>query len=131
MTDFLRIYKEKYDDKRDTIIGRILSDFIAQINEKFISNGIISHITVNSSDDVLTHNVVLEKDNFFYRFITVKSKLDELNIFIESISVYKNDPIEFRDISSEEEVICLLTDIMGYDRTIILFKNILSINTYK
>ena len=130
MIDFLRIYKEKFDDRTGTPVGRVLTEFISQLNDKFSTKDIVSYITVTNSGDNMIHNVILEKINFNYKFITIKSKLDDVNVNIDSITAFQNDPISFSDVKSEEKLISILIDIMGHERAVILYNNISSINTY-
>ena len=130
MVDFLSIYKEKFGDRTDTPVGRVLTEFVDQFNSKFSTKDIVSYITVTNSGDNMIHNVILEKINFNYKFITIKSKLDDVNVNIDSITAFQNDPISFSDVKSEEKLISILIDIMGHERAVILYNNISSINTY-
>ena len=113
---FSKIYKEKFDDRTDNPVGRVLTEFISQFNDKFSTKDIVSYITVTNSGDNMIHNVILEKINFNYKFITIKSKLDDVNVNIDSITAFQNDPIKLSDVKSEEKLISILIDIMGHER---------------
>jgi hypothetical protein len=126
MTDFLRIYKEKYGDKTQTKIGRILTEFQNQFNEKFRKrhSGVGAYFILTSSGNICKYVFFLEVGRTKYKFLEIFNDIDK-DTDVKCINVYQDNVITltFENGCDSDKLESTLVDIMGYDRTIILVNN--------